>query len=77
MIGSDAASLRWLRDQHQKLTSLGAVGLLVQADTEQDLVTVAEAAEGLSITPASGGDIALALGVKHYPVAITEGRLWQ
>ena len=77
MIGSDDESLRWLANHRKTLLTLGAVGLLVDASTVDDLEAVAAAAGGLPITPSSGEDIAKALGVRHYPVAVTEGRLWQ
>ena len=77
MIGSDDASLHWLREHRDILISQGAVGLLVDANNKEDLEAVAEAAGSLSITPASGEDIAKAMGVQHYPFAVSEGRIWQ
>ena len=47
------------------------MGMLVQADTLEDLRTIAELADGLSILPASASDIAKALGISHYPVLIS------
>lgn len=77
LIGSDERSQQWLQHYRQRLLKLGAVGLLVQAETVVDLETIAGIADGISITPASGSDIALALGVSHYPFALSEGRIWQ
>ena len=77
MIGSDARSLRWLTTHRAYLKRQGAIGLLVDASDEKDLNAVANAADGLPITPASGEDIASALAIKHYPIAVTEGRIWQ
>ncbi len=71
LIGSDARSRQWLQDYRDQLKKIGAVGMLVQADTVDDLRTIAELADGLSILPASGSDIAKALGVSHYPVLIS------
>ena len=76
-IGSDVDSQRWLQGHRQQLLELGATGLLVQAESIEDLETIAEIAAGLSITPASGSDIAKALAVTHYPFAISAGRIWQ
>mgnify|MGYP002062781803 FL=1 len=50
---------------------MGAVGMLVQADTLQDLRRVAQLAGGLAVLPASATDIAKALGIRHYPVLIS------
>lgn len=77
LIGSEARSLRWLARHRDRLTEYGAVGLLVEASTEADFRAVARIARGLPVAPASGEAIAAALGVQHYPFAVTDGRLWQ
>ena len=71
LIGSDAQSRQWLQEHRDRLKVLGAVGMLVQADTLEDLRVIAELAQGLPILPASASGIAKALGVAHYPVVIT------
>ena len=71
LIGSDARSLQWLQTHRDRLKAIGAVGMLVQADTQNDLRTIADLADGLSILPASASDIAKALGISHYPVLIS------
>ncbi|MFC1313028.1 MAG: integrating conjugative element protein [gamma proteobacterium symbiont of Ctena orbiculata] len=71
LIGSDARSLQWLQAHRDRLKEIGAVGMLVQAETMDDLRTIARLADGLSILPASGSDIAKALSVSHYPVLIS------
>ena len=71
LIGSDARSRQWLQYHRDRLKAIGAVGMLVQADTLDDLRTIAELADGLSILPASASDIAKALGISHYPVLIS------
>ncbi len=71
LIGSDARSQQWLQEHRDRLKTIGAVGMLVQADTLDDLRTIVELADGLSILPASASDIAKALGVSHYPVLIS------
>lgn len=71
LIGSDPGSLQWLVDHHERLRTLNAVGMLVQADTVRDLEAVAELADGLPILPAPAGDIARALGIRHVPVLIS------
>lgn len=71
LIGSDARSRKWLQNHRERLKEIGAVGMLVQADTLDDLRTIAKLADGLSILPASASDIANALGISHYPVLIS------
>jgi len=77
LIGSDRLSLKWLATHRDTLRSIGAVGMLVQADTEQDARNVAEISQGLSITLGSGSDLARALGVDRYPVLITRDGITQ
>lgn len=71
LIGSDARSRQWLTTHRDRLKEISAVGMLVQADTVEDIRAIAVLAEGLSILPASGSDIAQALEIRHYPVLIT------
>lgn len=77
LIGSDAISKRWLEQHREALKRMGAEGLLVDASSIEDLQAIANLADGLPITPASGSDIAKALGIRHYPVGISAGRIWQ
>jgi integrating conjugative element protein (TIGR03765 family) len=71
LIGSDMRSRQWLQEHRDRLKALRAVGMLVQADTLEDLRAIADLAQGLPILPASASDIAKALGIAHYPVLIT------
>ena len=71
LIGSDTRSRQWLLEYRDRLKEIGAVGMLVQADTLVDLRRIADMADGLSILPASASDIAKALGISHYPVLIS------
>ena len=71
LIGSDDRSQQWLVEYRERLKEIGAVGMLVQAETREDLRAIARLAGGLPILPASAVDIATALDISHYPVLIT------
>ena len=71
LIGSDPVSRHWLATHRDELLRIGAVGMLVQAETVDHLRAIAELAGGLPILPASATDIAEALGLSHYPVLIS------
>jgi len=71
LIGSDPRSRQWLVKHRERLKEIGAVGMLVQADTREDLLAIANLSGGLPIMPASAADIATALGVSHYPVLVS------
>lgn len=77
LIGSDPISRRWLAQHRVQLKELGAVGMLVQADTREDLQAVSQVADGLRIMPASGTEIGRLYALKHYPVMIWRGRIEQ
>lgn len=71
LIGSDPASRQWLLRHRDRLKTIGAVGMLVQAETLADLRAIANLSGGLPIMPASAADIATALDIAHYPVLIS------
>jgi len=71
LIGADPVSREWLAKNRAKLVRIGAVGMLVQAETADDLRIIAELANGLPILPAPATDIAAPLGLSYYPVLIS------
>ena len=77
LIGADTRSRQWLQDYRDQLKAIGAVGMLVQAETLADLRAIARLADGLSILPAAASDIAQALGISHYPVLISANGIEQ
>jgi len=71
LIGSDPRSRQWLVNHRERLKAIGAVGMLVKAETREDLQTTANLSGGLPIMPASAADIAAALNISHYPVLVS------
>lgn len=71
LIGADVLSRQWLLQHRDRLKQISAVGMLVQADTLDELRVIAGLAAGLFIMPASASDIAKALGISNYPILIT------
>lgn len=71
IIGSDPLSQKWLAKHAQKLVQIGAVGMLVQAETEADLRRIADLGPDLRIAPVNGTDVAKNLHLTHYPVLIS------
>ncbi|MBK79508.1 MAG: integrating conjugative element protein [Gammaproteobacteria bacterium] len=71
LIGSDPRSRQWLIDHRDRLRAIGAVGMLVQAESVADLEAMAALARGLPVLPASADDIASAIGIRHIPVLIS------
>ncbi len=77
LVGADALSQRWLLARRGELLRLGAVGMLIQAETETDVRRMADLAQGLPMTLGSASDIGKALGIAHYPVLISSGGIEQ
>ena len=77
LIGADGLSREWFGTHRDRLSEIGAVGMLVEAETLDDLRAIAAIADGLPILPASASDIAEALGLSHYPVLITKDGIEQ
>lgn len=71
LVGDDEASYTWLQRQGASLRERGAVGLVVNVDTEDGLVRLRAAASGLLLAPVAADDLAERLGLRHYPVLIT------
>lgn len=71
LLGTDAYSRQWLAVRRPELERLGAVGMVVEANSLDELLALRRIAGGLSLTPASATDLAAALGLDTYPVLIT------
>ncbi len=72
LVGSDENSLQWLEKYAPRLKKLHAVGLLVQANTKNNIKSINQVANGVPIIPASGFQIGKQFGVKHYPVLFSK-----
>ncbi len=71
LIGADSQSVDWLARYRDRLQALGAIGMLVQVNTAEELAAVENAAGDVVIVPASGSMLAHVLGLRHYPVLIS------
>ena len=71
LIGDDERSRAWLRQRQAALRELQAVGLAVNVESMAALTALRRLAPGLTLSPASGDDLAQRLGLRHYPVLIT------
>ena len=70
LVGADEASLSWLASHRTALVTLGAVGLVVEANGEADILKVRRVAGELPLAAGSGEMLAEQFGVRHYPVLI-------
>jgi integrating conjugative element protein (TIGR03765 family) len=77
IIGCDARSRQWLSEFSGRLQQIGAVGLVVEAETLADYQAVAALAPGLRLSPAPASQLAKQLALRHYPVLISASRIEQ
>ncbi len=71
LVGDDERSRAWLRQRQAALRELQAVGLVVNVESMAALTALRRLTPGLTLSPASGDDLAQRLGLRHYPVLIT------
>lgn len=71
LVGDDDRSHRWLRQRVDTLRELGAVGLVVNVESQAALDALRRLAPGLILSPVAADDLAGRLGIRHYPVLIT------
>lgn len=72
LVGDDALSRQWLAQRGDILREMRAVGLVVQAQDLAALQALRAEAEGLELRPVSGDGLAERLGLRHYPVLISQ-----
>ncbi|MDN8600298.1 integrating conjugative element protein [Citrobacter sp. S2-9] len=77
LIGDDTLSRRWLSQQREHLTSLNATGLVVSVASSARFEALQQQADGLTLLPVSGDDLAQRLQLDAYPVLITDAGLSQ
>jgi len=71
LIGDDSRSRAWLQANARKLHVLGAIGFVVQVESEEALQSLRLLVPDLTLVPTSGDELAERLGIEHYPVLIT------
>jgi integrating conjugative element protein (TIGR03765 family) len=71
LVGDDDLSRAWLARHTTELRELRAVGLVVDVSSPESLARLRRLVPDLTLSPASGDDLAERLGISHYPVRIT------
>ncbi len=71
VVGTDPWSQRWAANRRARLLELGAVCLVVQAKTTQDVEALRATLAPVPTIAASASDLARRLGLTHYPVLLS------
>ncbi len=77
IIGCDGRSKQWLIQFKDRLSQIGAVGLVVEADSLADFLALSEVAQGLRLSQVPASQLTKQLGISHYPVLVTASRIEQ
>jgi integrating conjugative element protein (TIGR03765 family) len=77
IIGCDARSRKWLSQFSGRLQQIGAVGLVVEAETLADYQAMVAIATGIRLSPTPASQLAQQLALRHYPVLISASRIEQ
>ncbi|WP_318521207.1 PFL_4695 family integrating conjugative element protein [Photobacterium leiognathi] len=72
IVGSDPYSIDWLKHNKQRIKTMNAVTILVDANSDHDYQKVLVAANGLEVIPVSAGDLTKDFGIKNYPVLMNK-----
>lgn len=70
LLGADDYSRQWLTQNREKLQAMHAVGLVINAQTLEELNALRAIAPELELLPAPADTLADRLNVYHYPVII-------
>lgn len=70
LLGVDGHSRQWLAQNKDKLSSMHAVGLVINVNTIDELNALRAIAPELELLPAPADTLADRLGLHHYPVII-------
>jgi len=76
LVGTDQASIAWLKTYGSRLKSLKATGYLVDVKSHSDYQKFV-GATGLYLSPISGDPIAKRFSIHHYPVLINQKSIEQ
>lgn len=72
LVGDDALSRAWLRENAARLQQLHAAGMMVNVESAEGVASLRALVPGLTMAPASGSTLARRLQLSHYPVLITD-----
>lgn len=72
LVGDDPVSRSWLQMNAAKLSQMQAVGLIVNVTDMAAVHSLRSLVPDVQMAPASGGELARRLQLRHYPALITE-----
>ncbi len=77
LIGADDVSMQWLEENADKLQKIGAVGLVINVNTMEELQKLKNLTPQLQLLPTPADTLAERLGISSYPLLITAEEISQ
>lgn len=76
IVGDDVFSRTWLEQNATRLQALDAIGFITNV-TDMSVVRELSALAGLPLQPVNIDELATILDIRHYPVVVERGAIWQ
>tara|TARA_Y100000588_G_scaffold365624_1_gene430453 strand:- start:179 stop:607 length:429 start_codon:yes stop_codon:yes gene_type:complete len=76
VIGADHISKQWLAQHQKQLQDMQAIGFITNVEEFETIIQLQEQSQ-LPLLPVNVDPLMQLIGVKHYPIVITEGEVWQ
>lgn len=76
VIGADLLSKQWLAKHQNQLQDMQAIGFITNVDDFETIIKLQEQSQ-LPLLPVNVDPLMQLIGVKHYPIVIAQGEVWQ
>ena len=76
VIGADLLSKQWLAQHQKQLQDMQAIGFITNVDDFESIIQLQEQSQ-LPLLPVNVDPLMQLIGVKHYPIVIAKGEVWQ
>ena len=76
VIGADRLSKQWLTKHQKQLQDMLAIGFITNVDDFETIIQLQEQSQ-LPLLPVNVDPLMHLIGVRHYPIIIAQGEVWQ
>jgi len=76
IIGPDSYSRHWLAEHQQQLQDIQAIGFITNVDDFDTIIQLQQKSQ-LPLLPVNVDPLLKLLDIKHYPLVIAKGEIWQ
>ena len=76
IIGADRLSKKWLAQYQKQLQHMKAIGFITNVDNFKTIIQLQEQSQ-LPLLPVNVDPLLQLFGIRHYPLVINRGEIWQ